>query len=89
MIRHIEIINAELRKKIRDGTVCFGGNARLKIYGKLNCTSGKRMKKGNRVFFQTQKEAVLQGFRPCGHCLKADYEKWKDGSVQFQEKYNM
>jgi len=32
---------------------------------------------------------VLKGFRPCGHCLKADYEKWKDGSVQFQEKYNM
>jgi methylphosphotriester-DNA--protein-cysteine methyltransferase len=39
------------------------------------------MKKENRVFFRSEKEARTQGFRPCGHCLPNDYKKWKDGLV--------
>jgi methylphosphotriester-DNA--protein-cysteine methyltransferase len=55
---------------IRKGEIPFAGNLKLKIYGKLNCRSGKRMKKENRVFFASEKEAIASGFRPCGHCLK-------------------
>ncbi|MEQ9298958.1 MAG: Ada metal-binding domain-containing protein [Cyclobacteriaceae bacterium] len=54
---------------------------RLRIFGKLNCQSGKRMKRNNRVFFQGQEEAIAAGFRPCGHCMKSDYQNWKDGLV--------
>jgi len=77
MIAHSELTKEELRKKIRNGTICFGGNLKLKIYGRLDCSSGKRMKKGNRVFFNSKSEAVHLGFRPCGHCMSKEYRDWK------------
>jgi len=48
---HKNITDASLRAKIRAGEIQFGGNEKLKIYGLLCCISGKRMKRGNRVFF--------------------------------------
>ena len=77
MIRHIDIADAELRIRIRKGKILSGGNIKLKIYGKLNCQSGKRMKRENRIFFSSVKEAIENGFRPCGHCLKGEYKNWK------------
>ncbi len=77
MITHSELTKAELREKIRNGTICFGGNQKLKIYGRLDCSSGKRMKKVNRVFFKSIAEAIQLGFRPCGHCLRKEYLDWK------------
>lgn len=82
MIRHTEITEAELRTKIRERHIVYGGNARLNIYGTLSCSSGKRMMKINRVFFSSQSEALLQGFRPCGHCMKSEYTKWKNESIR-------
>lgn len=81
MIRHVDISDAGLRKLIRQKKISFGGNARLKIYGTLGCSSGKRMKKESRVFFREEKEATDKGFRPCGHCLNDLYKKWKDEIV--------
>ena len=77
MISHINIINKELWRAVHQQTICYAGNKKLKIYGKLRCSSGKRMKRENRVFFQSEKEALEQGFRPCGHCMKDAYKKWK------------
>jgi Metal binding domain of Ada len=53
--------------------ITLAGNKKLKIYGTLQCTSGKRIKKENRVFFKDETEAILLGFRPCGHCLHQKY----------------
>jgi len=39
------------------------------------------MKRENRVFFISKKEATDNGYRPCGHCMKDIYQKWKDGPV--------
>ena len=78
MLPHLEINNSELKKLIRQNKICFGGNRNLKIYGTLNCFSGKRMKKENRVFFSSEKEAVEKGYRPCGHCTKQEYKTWKE-----------
>jgi len=39
------------------------------------------MKKENRVFFTSEEEATDNGYRPCGHCMKDKYQKWKDGVV--------
>lgn len=75
-MKHTEITDEELRKRIKQRDICFGGNLKLGIYGKLNCKSGKRMKKENRVFFGSEKEAIEQGFRPCGHCLSNEYKKY-------------
>jgi len=52
------------------------GNARLKIYGTLKCPSGKRMKVENRVFFNSETEAIESGYRPCGHCMRGAYRNW-------------
>ena len=39
------------------------------------------MKKENRVFFLSEKNAVANGYRPCKHCMKAKYKTWKNESV--------
>lgn len=77
MTEHSKILNSDLRNKIKNAEICFGGNQKLKIYGTLKCSSGKRMKRENRVFFLSENEAGKNGFRPCGHCMKSEYLKWK------------
>ncbi len=81
MITHIEISDNELRVKIKQKELFFGGNINLKIYGILECKSGKRMKKIHRVFFTTEFEAIKYGFRPCGHCMKEKYQEWKNAII--------
>lgn len=81
MIKHSEINSLDLQNQIRQKQICLGGNLKLKIYGKLNCKSGKRMKKQNRVFFSSEEEAIEHNFRPCGHCMKSKYKTWKNGLV--------
>ncbi|PSR53650.1 metal-binding protein [Adhaeribacter arboris] len=81
MTLHIEISHKELQKQIRLKQIVLGGNQKLKIYGHLNCASGKRMKKENRVFFVSEAEAQNQGFRPCGHCMAAEFRNWKNGLI--------
>jgi alkylated DNA repair dioxygenase AlkB len=83
MIRHYDPVNngpersRYIRSLIRQGRIAWGGNIKLKIYGTLSCTSGKRMKPVNRVFFSTGQEAITAGYRPCGHCLREEYLAWK------------
>lgn len=43
-----------------------------KIFGRLDCKSGMRMKKENRVFFHTMEDAVAEGYRPCKKCRPID-----------------
>jgi methylphosphotriester-DNA--protein-cysteine methyltransferase len=81
MIKQNEISNAELHNKIRRKEISVGGNIKLRIYGTLHCSSGKRMKKENRVFFSSETEAIEKGYRPCGHCMKKEYKIWKNEPV--------
>jgi hypothetical protein len=73
---HVQLLSTDLRKMITSDEIQLGGNFRLKIYGTLSCASGKRMKKENRVFFKSEKEAIALDFRPCGHCLREKYRCW-------------
>lgn len=82
MIFHVKFSNKDIRTKTKQKKINFGGNHRLKIYGTLYCTFGKRMKRENRVFFNLEEEAIEKGYRPCGHCMRAAYLTWKDGIVQ-------
>jgi len=43
-----------------------------KIFGRLDCKSGMKMKKENRVFFHSLEDAVLEGYRPCKKCKPLD-----------------
>jgi methylphosphotriester-DNA--protein-cysteine methyltransferase len=77
MYHHLELKTEVFIRKLRSRSIQFAGNLKLKIFGQLSCDSGKRMKKSNRVFFETEAEAISMGFRPCGHCLRKQYQKWK------------
>lgn len=46
----------------------FAGWRPGKIYGRLDCKSGMRMKRENRVFFASREDAVACGYRPCKKC---------------------
>lgn len=81
MIPHKNIIDSELRSLIRQKKISFGGNRKLKIYGLLSCRSGKRMKRENRVFFSDEKDALLNGYRPCGHCMQDEFKRWKNAII--------
>lgn len=81
MIYHCEISDRELRNKIRRNEISLAGNSKLKIYGVLWCSSGKRMKRENRIFFTSEQEAQQNNYRPCGHCMKVEYKKWKNGFI--------
>jgi methylphosphotriester-DNA--protein-cysteine methyltransferase len=76
MILHKDISDRELASFFKNKTIALAGNKKLKIYGTLTCKSGKRMKMENRVFFESEYDAVELGYRPCGHCLKLQYKKW-------------
>jgi methylphosphotriester-DNA--protein-cysteine methyltransferase len=88
MIRHIDLekMHIGLWQFIRQGWIKYGGNNRLKIYGTLSCQSGRRMKKGNRIFFSSEEEAIVLGFRPCGHCMRKSYLVWKEGEARLRHK---
>ena len=72
-----------------DGTIyesdtpgLLGGNKRLGIYGRLNCPSANRTLKTYakvRVFFADENAAIAAGYRPCGHCMRDLYRKWRAG----------
>jgi len=84
MIKHIDLgKQAKERSKnlaslIRKGQISLAGYRKDKIYGLLNCSSGKRMKTENRVFFKNESEALAHGYRPCGNCLSQKYKVWKE-----------
>jgi methylphosphotriester-DNA--protein-cysteine methyltransferase len=81
MIKHIDVSDLDVRKLIKHKQIMLGGNCKLKIYGLLSCTSGKRMKRENRVFLTGLNEAIDKGYRPCGNCLRTEYKEWKNESV--------
>lgn len=60
----------------------LGGNARGRIYGRLDCPAALRaLRQGgyveHRVFFADEATAIAAGFRPCGACMRDAYRDWK------------
>ena len=74
----------------------FGGNCKLKIYGRLDCPSAlstiKRFPgsyEKSRVFFADEKTALAAGYRPCGNCLRKQYQEYKDNPTEYREKFGL
>ncbi|CAN5652523.1 hypothetical protein BH09BAC4_BH09BAC4_31080 [soil metagenome] len=86
MIRHLDLGPTpfgQLRilvTLVKSGAITLSGHRPGKIYGRLNCRSGKRMKSENRIFFRDETEAIAQGYRPCAVCMPKTYKVWKTGS---------
>nr|WP_298922918.1 Ada metal-binding domain-containing protein [uncultured Allomuricauda sp.] len=83
MIEHKEITSSELFRFLKQRKIQWAGNKNLKIYGTLSCKSGKRLKVENRVFFDSDKDAIKEGYRPCGHCMREAYRVWKNNKLIF------
>ncbi len=74
----------------------FGGNSRMKIYGRMDCPSALsaiRRFPGSyekfRVFFADEKTALAAGFRPCGNCLREKYKEYMADPQKYQEKFGL
>ena len=74
----------------------FGGNSRMKIYGRMDCPSALsaiRRFPGSyekfRVFFVDEKTALAAGFRPCGNCLREKYKEYMTAPQKYQEKFGL
>lgn len=42
---------------------------------------GKKNETRKPGFFLSENEARQNGFRPCGHCMKTEYQNWKNGLI--------
>ena len=51
----------------------FAGITTTKIFGRLNCKSGMRANKENRIFFAEYEDAIKYGFRPCKICRPVNH----------------
>lgn len=83
MIRHTDLgptpfsrLRALILKRQTEA-ITLGGHRPGKLYGRLDCRAGKRMKPENRVFFRDEAEAIEAGYRPCAVCMPDAYQAWK------------
>ena len=74
----------------------YGGNSKLKIYGRLDCPSATSTIKrfpGSyekcRVFFADEKTALSAGYRPCGNCLKSKYKEYMADPEAYKKKFGI
>jgi hypothetical protein len=60
----------------------LGGHCRTKVYGRLDCPVAlSLLRRGfqprHRVFFADEESAIAAGYRPCGACMRTEYQAWK------------
>ena len=74
----------------------FGGNGKLKIYGRLDCPSAlstiKRFPgsyEKSRVFFADEKTALAAGYRPFGYCLKPKYKEYMADPEKYKAQFDL
>ena len=86
--------DGELYSSETPGT--FGGNGKLKIYGRLDCPSAlstiRRFPgsyEKSRVFFADEKAALAAGYRPCGNCLREKYREYTDNPAEYRKKFGL
>lgn len=49
-------------------TYKYVGNKKTKVFHKINCRYVKKIKKTNKVFFKTKKQAQKAGYKACKVC---------------------
>lgn len=75
MVRGSEMSEGAIKRMVAAGTLRYAGNESMQVYGEIDCPSGKRSRK--RVYFASREQAEQLGFRPCGACMRAEYQEWK------------
>ena len=82
-----KLLNAENQIILSPSPGTMGGNSATKIYGRLDCASARRaLPQGyaaRRVFFADEATAIAAGYRPCGTCMREQYNRWKAAPAMF------
>ncbi|PNH17975.1 metal-binding protein [Lachnospiraceae bacterium] len=91
-----KLIGADGKEYLSETPGEYGGNGKLKIYGRLNCPSALstiRRFPGSfekiRVFFADEKTALAAGYRPCGNCLRAKYKEYMENPDKYCAKFGL
>lgn len=74
----------------------FGGNGKMKIYGRLDCPSANstiRRFPGkyeeHRAFFANEKTVLAAGYRPCGNSPRDKYREYMDDPEAYRAKFGL
>lgn len=91
-----KLLGADGKEYLSETPGTYGGNGKLKIYGRLDCPSAlstiKRFPgsyEKSRVFFADEKTALAAGFRPCGNCLRSKYREYMDDPEKYRSKFGL
>lgn len=91
-----KLLGADGKEYLSETLGIFGGNGKLKIYGRLDCPSAlsaiKRFPgsyEKSRVFFADEKTALAAGYRPCGNCLREKYKEYMANPQKYKEKFGL
>lgn len=91
-----KLLGADGKEYLSETPGTFGGNGKLKIYGRLDCPSAlstiRRFPgsyEKSRVFLADEKTALAAGYRPCGNCLRAKYREYKADPQSYRQKFGL
>lgn len=95
-MKQYKLMGADGKTFLSDVPGEYGGNGKLKIYGRLDCPSAlstiKRFPgsyEKSRVFFLDEKSALAAGFRPCGNCLRAKYKEYMADPEKYRSNFGL
>ena len=91
-----KLLNEKGETYLSENGGTFGGNSKLKIYGRLDCPTALstiRRYPGSyekhRVFFPDERTALAAGYRPCGNCLREKYREYKNDPEAYRKKFGV
>ena len=91
-----KLLGADGKIYLSETPGAYGGNRKLKIYGRLDCPTAlstiRRFPgsyEKSRVFFADEKTALAAGYRPCGNCLRAKYREYIEDPAKYKAKFGL
>lgn len=95
-MKQYKLLDSDGKEYLSSTPGIYGGNRKLKIYGRLDCPSAlstiRRFPgsyEKSRVFFADEQTALAAGYRPCGNCLRAKYREYMDNPQKYREKFGL
>lgn len=95
-MKMFKLLGSDGKEYVSETPGTLGGNTERKVYGRLDCptalSSIKRFPgsyEKSRVFFADEKTALAAGYRPCGNCLRKQYQEYKENPQKYREKFGL
>ncbi|MDO4649435.1 MAG: metal-binding protein [Eubacteriales bacterium] len=95
-MKQYKLLGVDGKEYISEVPGLYGGNGAGKIYGMLDCKQALRalreapdVYKKTRVFFADEKDALANGYRPCGSCLRSKYKEYIADPDAYRSKFGL